>query len=221
MKAFWAVFTIVVSLLIDQSSKLWVKTHMYLQQSFDIFGDWAKIYFIENEGMAFGLEFGGEYGKLALSLFRVFAVMGLGYLLYYLIKKKEPTFLIVCISLIFAGALGNIIDSLVYGVIFSKSGYYGEVATMFPEGGGYAPVFYGKVVDMLYFPLIEGFWPNWMPFIGGDHFIFFRPIFNVADSCITVGIALILIFQRSFLFAENEQEEIDDKPIEENLNITE
>lgn len=207
MKAFWAVFTIVVSLLIDQSSKLWVKTHMYLQQSFDIFGEWAKIYFIENEGMAFGLEFGGEYGKLALSLFRVFAVMGLGYLLYYLIKKKEPTFLIVCISLIFAGALGNIIDSLVYGIIFSESGYYGQVATMFPEGGGYAPVFYGKVVDMLYFPLIEGFWPNWIPLIGGDHFIFFRPIFNVADSCITVGIALILIFQRSFLFAENDKDE--------------
>ncbi|MEG1615538.1 MAG: lipoprotein signal peptidase [Bacteroidales bacterium] len=186
-----ALLIIFLVLLVDQASKIWIKTHMTMHQSFEI-TPWFFIYFTENNGMAYGIELGS---KLFLTLFRIVAVGGFSYYLWRCIKRKAATGFIACLSLIIAGAAGNIIDSIFYGRIFSNS--YGQVATMFPEGGGYAPFFYGKVVDMLYFPLFRFNWPEWMPFVGGEEFLFFRPIFNIADSAITVGVALLFIFYRN------------------------
>ena len=187
-------------LLIDQSLKIWVKTHMEYNESFEIFGlKWAMIYFVENPGMAFGIELGGNYGKLALSLFRIFAVGFLIYYLRHLIRSNIGFGLLTSFSLILAGAVGNIIDSAFYGMIFSESPFHGGLAEMFPEGGGYAGFLHGKVVDMLYFPIIEGRFPDGMPFWGGKQFLFFKPIFNIADLSITLGVINILLFQRSFL----------------------
>lgn len=196
-----------LGLLIDQVSKIWIKTNMYLGESHEVFS-WFHIHFIENKGMAFGWELGGEYGKLILTLFRIIAVSGLGYLLFKLIKDKASYVIVLCIAMILTGALGNIIDSVIYGQIFSASGGYGKVATMFPDGGGYAPLLYGKVVDMLYFPLVSGRWPEWLPFIGGNSFAFFRPVFNIADSFISVGIFLMVLLERKFLFG-NEAEKAE------------
>lgn len=172
---------------------------MSLGQEFEIF-PWFIIHFIENEGMAFGITFGGEYGKLALSLFRIVAVVFIGFFLRHLLQTKAPNGLIISMSLIMAGAIGNIIDSTFYGVLFSSSTYT-QVATFLPEGGGYASLLHGRVVDMFYFPLFEGTYPEWLPYVGGNTFRFFQPIFNIADSAITCGVAAIIIFQRSF-FAE-------------------
>lgn len=169
---------------------------MFLGEEFPVLGDWFIIHFTENNGMAFGIEFGFEYGKLFLTLFRIVVVAIIGFYLFRLPRKTTSTGLLVTGALIFAGAVGNIIDSVLYGVIFDES--YNQIATFLPESGGYAPVFYGKVVDMLYFPLIEGFFPDWLPIWGGEHFLFFRPVFNVADSAISVGIFSLLLFQRSF-----------------------
>jgi signal peptidase II len=156
--------------------------------------------------MAFGFEFAGEYGKMFLSIFRILAVIAIGWYLFKLAKKKDIPFgFIVSISLIFAGAIGNIIDSLFYGMIFEQS--YGHVSAIFPEGGGYAGFLHGKVVDMFYFPLINGHYPDWLPVWGGDQFIFFRPVFNIADSAITVGIFSILIFYRKYFNKLEEQKE--------------
>ena len=181
-------------LLIDQISKFWVKLNMTIGESFSVLGDWFQIYFIENNGMAFGWELGAQYGKLVLSIFRIIAVALLFYFIYYLSKKKIKFGPLFGISLITAGALGNIIDGMFYGMIFSESSFY-QVATLFPEGGGYAGFLQGKVVDMLYFPLFT--FPEWVPFFGGQ--IFFSPIFNIADSAITIGFLYLLIFQWSFL----------------------
>ncbi len=175
---------------------------MYLGQEFKI-ADWFIIHFTENNGMAFGMEFAGENGKLFLSLFRIIAVSGIGYYLYTLVKSKAKTLLITSMSLIFAGALGNIIDSTFYGVIFSGSEF--QIAQLFPADGGYASFLHGKVVDMFYFPVVEGYMPDWIPFWGGQYFIFFRPVFNVADSAITIGVILLIIFQ-SFGQTSKEQE---------------
>lgn len=184
-------------LTVDQVSKIWIKTNMYLGQEHTILGDWFIIHFTENYGMAFGLEFGGEIGKIALSLFRIAAVAGIGYYLFtYSRKPTTAKGLIVAGSLIFAGALGNIIDSAFYGLIFNDS--YHQIAELMPEEGGYAPFLHGRVVDMLYFPLFSGTYPSWLPVWGGEDFLFFRPVFNVADSAITVGITMIIIFQRRF-----------------------
>lgn len=191
-------------LLIDQSLKFWIKTNMYLGQEFHIAGNWFIIHFTENNGMAFGLEFAGEYGKLFLSLFRIAAVAGIGYYLNYLVKTKAHGVLISGMAFIFAGALGNIIDSTFYGMIFSSSEY--QLAQLFPEGGGYATFLHGKVVDMLYFPIISGHFPDWLPVWGGDYFTFFRPVFNIADSSITIGVILILLFQ-SVIFKEQPKDE--------------
>lgn len=188
-------FTILILLIIDQVSKIWIKTHMEQGEEFLILGlNWARIHFVENEGMAFGLSLGGVYGKLALSIFRLVAVSFLFYLLYRMIKSEEHRGLILAFSMILAGALGNIIDSLFYGMIFSASPYHGGLATLFPPEGGYAPFLMGKVVDMFYFPMFNGHFPDWMPVWGGEDFEFFRPVFNVADSCIFTGICLFFIF---------------------------
>lgn len=180
---------------------------MPLGDEFSVLGDWFKIHFVENNGMAWGMSLGGEYGKLFLTLFRIVAIGGIGYYLYSLIKSRKNELLIISISLVFAGAVGNIIDSLFYGIIFDASGSY-YVAQAFPADGGYASLFHGKVVDMLYFPLFDGFYPDWFPIIGGDYFEFFRPVFNIADSSITIGVSLLIIFQKRF-FVEAEEEELN------------
>ncbi len=183
-------------LIIDQALKIWIKTHMYLGQEFKI-TEWFIIHFTENKGMAFGFEFGdGKGAKLFLSIFRLLAIGAIGYYLYSLIKKNEKVGLIFCISLILAGALGNMIDSAFYGLIFNES-YY-QIATLFPPEGGYAGFLQGKVVDMFYFPIIQTHLPSWVPFWGGEEFIFFRPVFNIADSAITIGVISLLIFQKKF-----------------------
>ena len=183
-------------LAIDQISKVWVKTTMTLGQEHHI-ADWFILHFTENVGMAFGMEFGGEMGKLALSIFRIIAVMAIGWYLFSIIKKGAENIVIIAISLVFAGALGNIIDSTFYGIIFNDS--YGHVANLFPEEGGYSSLLHGRVVDMFYFPLIEGVFPEWLPIWGGNRFLFFNAIFNVADSAITIGMALVILFQKKFL----------------------
>jgi signal peptidase II len=191
-----AIIVVLLVLIIDQVIKIWIKTHMLLGQEYNIFGDWFYIHFTENNGMAFGLEFAGKFGKIVLSLLRIFAVMGIGWYIYILCKKNAPLGLVISVSLICAGAFGNIIDSAFYGLIFNES--YLNVATLFPENGGYSTFLHGKVVDMLYFPLVEGHYPSWFPFWSGEEFTFFRPVFNIADSSITIGVTLIIIFQKKF-----------------------
>lgn len=160
--------------------------------------DWARIHFVENKGMAFGLEMGGAAGKYALSIFRILMVGLLGYIIKGLVEAKESKWLIVCFSLIIAGAIGNIIDSMVYGLIFSASSFHGPVAQFMPEAGGYAPFLQGKVVDMFHFPMVTTTWPEWVPKWGGSSLEFFRPVFNVADAAISVGVIAILLFHRRF-----------------------
>lgn len=193
-----AVFIITAILLIDQTVKVWVKTHMFRGESIKI-ADWFYIYFTENNGMAFGMEI---FSKMFLTSFRIVAVGFIVWFLYKAIRKALPTGFIICMSLILSGALGNIIDSVFYGLIFSESNVYGDVATFVPFGEGYATWFHGKVVDMLYFPLIETNWPTWVPFVGGEHFIFFSPIFNIADAAISCGIVAIVLFYGKYLSRE-------------------
>jgi signal peptidase II len=194
-----ALIVIFLILIIDQIFKFWVKTHMYLGEEYHVFGNWFLIHYTENEGMAFGMKLGGHSGKLVLSIFRIIAVILIGIYLYLLTRKETKTGLIICISMIFAGALGNIIDSSLYGLLFSESSYHNhQVAVFLPEGGGYSTFLHGRVVDMLYFPLVEGRLPDWLPIWGGNDFIFFRPVFNIADSSITIGVFILIIFQRRF-----------------------
>jgi len=186
-----------IVLCIDQFLKIWVKTHMEYGQEFGILGlPWARIHFVENEGMAFGLSLGGNLGKLALSVFRLVAVGFLIYIIHSLIKAKETFGVILSFSLILAGALGNIVDSAFYGLIFSVTPYHGGVATLFPEGGGYASFLFGKVVDMLYFPIIDTTFPDSFPIWGGQRFQFFRPVFNISDAAISTGVITLLLFHR-------------------------
>jgi len=193
-------------LIADQVLKIWVKTHFAIGDEIVVFKNWFILHFVENNGMAFGFEFAGNYGKLFLSIFRVVAIVAIGWYLFKLTKKKDVPFgFIVCISLIFAGAIGNCIDSLFYGIIFNHS--YGQVATLFPNGGGYSGFLHGRVVDMLYFPLIEGRYPEWVPKLGGNPFIFFRPVFNIADSAVSVGIFSILLFYRNTFNKKAEEKE--------------
>lgn len=191
-----SVLVIFIILFIDQVSKIWIKTNMMLGQEYHVLGDWFIIHFTENNGMAFGMELGGTTGKIILSIFRIIAVIGIAWYLNHLIKLKAPQGLIICISMIFAGAVGNILDSAFYGMLFNES-YY-QVASFLPEEGGYSSFLQGKVVDMLYFPIIKGQYPNWFPFNAGERFIFFRPVFNIADSSISVGVAFLLIFQKRY-----------------------
>jgi len=188
-----ASIVIFLILLIDQISKIYIKTHFSLGEEI-VYFDWFRIHFVENEGMAWGAKIPGEYGKLILTLFRLVAIVGIGYWLWDAVRKNSSRILILSIALIFAGALGNIIDSVFYGLIFEDS--HSQVATMFPADGGYGTLFHGKVVDMLYFPMWEGFLPEWIPFWGGKYFTFFDPVFNIADSSISLGVILLIVFNR-------------------------
>ncbi len=184
------IILILLILIADQVLKTWIKTNMFIGQEFHIIKDFFIIHFTENNGMAFGMEFGGEAGKLALSLFRILAVGGIGYGLHYLIKHKYHRGFILCVAMIFAGALGNIIDSVFYGVIY-----------------GYEKLFHGRVVDMFYFPILRGNFPDWFPVWAGEEFIFFRPVFNIADAAISVGVFIILLNQKIYF-----KEEIKEVP---------
>ncbi len=201
-----AILTVVFSLLIDQASKIWVKLSMTLGESIPYIGDWARIQFVENEGMAFGMSFGVGLGKFLLTMFRIVAVFFITYYLAKIVKEKNSSKgFVFALALILAGAVGNIIDSIFYGKIFTDS--LGRVATLFPQQG-YAGWFHGKVVDMLYFPILQPGvikWPSWIPGVGGQWIEFFPFIFNVSDACITVGVILILLFQKRFLQENNTQ----------------
>ncbi|MBQ2951804.1 MAG: lipoprotein signal peptidase [Prevotella sp.] len=189
-----AVIIVIAILLIDQILKIWVKTNMHLHECITI-TDWFKICFIENKGMAFGMEIGS---KLVLSLFRIVAVSVIGYYIYLQVKQKARTGYIVCLAMVMAGAMGNIIDCMFYGLIFNASSEF-YTSYFVPFGEGYAPFLMGKVVDMFYFPLIVSTWPDWMPMVGGEDFVFFSPIFNFADASISVGVVLLLLFYRKEL----------------------
>lgn len=197
---------ILLVLLLDQGLKFWVKTNMHYGDDIRIFGlDWALIHFVENNGMAFGFSFGeGTEGKLLLSSLRIVAVGFLVYYINFLLRLQVSFGLLASFSLILAGALGNILDSAFYGMLFSASPFHGGLATFLPEGGGYAPFLQGKVVDMFYFPIFRGNFPEWLPFMGGRNFIFFRPVFNIADVSITAGVINIMLFQRKFFTRDNE-----------------
>lgn len=196
-------------LFLDQFIKIYIKTHMYLGESYRISGEWFYLHFVENPGMAFGLQLGGDYGKLLLSVFRLAAVAGIGIYLWKLFSKNVRPLLWICVGLIFAGALGNILDSVFYGKFFNTSDAWDQnIAEFMPEAGGYAGWLHGQVVDMFYFPVIEGHWPEWMPdwsFLpeAGEEILFFRPVFNIADASISVGVFLLIVFQRR-LFGKQE-----------------
>lgn len=193
-----AYLIVVLVLLIDQISKIYIKTHFMIQEKVNVFS-WFQIYFIENEGMAWGAEIPGSYGKLILTLFRIIAVGGIGWWLYDSVKKNQSVYLIVSIALILAGAFGNIIDSVFYGLIFDHS--HGQVATLFSDKP-YGTVLHGKVVDMLYFPLFDGTFPAWFPIWGGEQFSFFNAVFNIADAAISVGVGILIVFNKK-AFAKN------------------
>jgi signal peptidase II len=197
-----SILIILLILFVDQALKIWIKTNMMLGDEIVIAKNWFIIHFVENNGMAFGIEFGNSIGKYFLSIFRIIAVGAIGWYISKLWKREVNFGVIVCFSLIMAGAIGNILDSAFYGLIFNES--YGNVANLFPAEGGYSAFLQGKVVDMFYFPLISGTYPSWIPYLGGGDFVFFRPVFNVADSSITVGIISILIFYKGFF---------DEKPV--------
>jgi signal peptidase II len=193
-------------LAVDQALKIWIKTNLSLGEEIVVFKDWFILHFVENNGMAFGFEFAGEYGKLFLSIFRIIAVIAIGWYLFRLSRRQEIPFgFLVSIALIFSGAIGNIIDSMFYGMIFNHS--YGQVADFLPEGGGYGTFLHGRVVDMFYFPVIQTTLPEWLPLWGGKEFIFFRPVFNIADSSITVGIFSILLFYRKQFNTPDKEEQ--------------
>ncbi len=178
---------------------------MAIGDSIPIFGHWAYIHFIENEGMAFGWKLfgGGVFGKIFLSLFRLLAIGGISYYLFLITRQKKPFLYIFSISMILAGAAGNLIDSIFYGIIFDASGPF-FTSTLFPAEGGYAPLLQGRVVDMFYFPIVEGVYPNWIPWLGGDYYQFFQPVFNVADASISIGVVLLIITQNKRYALENE-----------------
>lgn len=190
---------IIILLVIDQAFKIFIKTHYYLGEEHKVLGEWFKLHFVENEGMAWGLQLGGEFGKITLTLFRLVAVIWGTFYIRRLIRKKAAKGFIICVSLIYAGAAGNLLDSMFYGLIFNASDpYIHNVAQFLPEQGGYADFLHGRVVDMLYFPMIDTVLPNWVPFWGGKTFTFFDPVFNLADFYISFSFFVLLIFQKKF-----------------------
>ncbi|TAL41311.1 MAG: lipoprotein signal peptidase [Chitinophagaceae bacterium] len=201
------VFLIIALIIIaDQALKIWIKTTYPFGHVTDVMGQkWFQLYFIENEGMAWGWKFGGEWGKMALTLFRLAAVIFGTWYLGRIVKQKYNRGFIICAALIYAGALGNLIDSMFYGLIFSRSDYY-TLAAMFPSGGGYAGFLHGRVVDMLYFPIIKSTYPSWVPVWGGNEFEFFSPIFNIADASISIGVITLLLFQKRFFKRHHKEE---------------
>lgn len=201
VKPLYIALFILLILLFDQVVKIYIKTHFYIGQEVKVFGmNWFKLHFVENEGMAWGWKMGGEWGKIALTLFRLVAVIAGTFFIRDFIRKRYHKGFIICSALIYAGALGNLIDSMFYGLIFQDSDpYIQNVAKMVPMGHGYAGFLHGKVVDMLYFPLVQNaHYPAWVPVWGGDEFEFFRPVFNIADASISVGVITILVFQNIF-----------------------
>lgn len=206
MKLRSAVIIILLILIADQALKIWIKTSFPFGHVMDVMGiPWFKLYFIENEGMAWGWKFGGEWGKMILTLFRLVAVIFGTWYLGKLIRQNYSKGFIICACLIYAGAVGNLIDSLFYGLIFEDSSYV-HVAKMFPEEG-YAGFLHGRVVDMLYFPMVRSTFPDWIPFVGGHEFEFFSPIFNIADASISIGVITLLVFQKRFFQKRSEREE--------------
>ena len=191
-----ALLLVLLVLIIDQTIKFWIKTNMLIGDEIFVLGDWFRLHFTENIGMAFGIELGGSYGKLVLSIFRIIAISGIIWYLFNISKNNSHWVTIISISLVLAGAIGNIIDSAFYGIIFDSSS--NQIASIFPENGGYGKFLHGSVVDMFYFPILNGVYPSWVPFIGGDTFQFFRPIFNFADASITTGLVMIIMFRKKF-----------------------
>lgn len=200
MKARQIILLILLIIFADQALKFYIKLNYYTGEEHKIIGSWFRLHFVENEGMAWGWKFGGGFGKIILTLFRLVAVIWGSFLLRDFIRKKYHKGFIICAALIYAGALGNLLDSLFYGILFEQSNPFSQnVARLLPPGGGYAGFLHGKVVDMLYFPLItNAHFPSWIPFVGGDDFEFFRPVFNLADASISAGVIAILLFQNRF-----------------------
>jgi len=192
-----SILLILLLLVADQTFKILIKTNMVIGEEYSVMGDWFRLHFLENNGMAFGMEWGGKAGKAALTIFRMIAIAGICRYLVSIIKKKAHPGLVLSVSVIVAGAIGNLIDSAFYGMIFSESWH--TPAVMFPEGGGYSSFLHGRVVDMLYFPVIDTHWPEWSPIRPNETFVFFRPVFNIADASITTGVLIILFFQKKFL----------------------
>ncbi len=182
-------------ILIDQVVKFYIKLHFEYGESVDVFGDWFKLYFVENPGMAFGLEFGGVVGKYLLSIFRIASTVIMFFILAHYHRSNATMWVKVGMSLVIGGAIGNIIDGTFYGIIFDESTYQ-YTATFLPENGGYAPLLQGRVVDMLYFPLIDTQLPSWLPIFGGENFQFFKPIFNIADTAVSFGVGLLILFRK-------------------------
>ena len=212
------VFLIIFLIILgDQALKIWIKTNFHFGHVMNVLGlPWFRLYFIENEGMAWGWKFGGEWGKMILTLFRLAAVIFGTWYIVRIIKHKYHRGFIVCAALIYAGALGNLIDSMFYGLIFEESSY-NNIAKIFPAHG-YAGFLHGRVVDMLYFPLFEGIFPSWFPFVGGKEFLFFSPIFNIADASISVGVITLLLFQKRF-FKKHHREELN-STVETSTTVT-
>lgn len=208
-------------LIVDQTIKILVKTNMTIYEQHPVLGNWFILHFVENRGMAFGLNLPGNYGKVILSLFRLLAITAIGFYLAHLIKLKAHPGLLITMSLIMGGAIGNMIDSAFYGLIFSQSTSF-EPAVLFPQGGGYDTFMHGNVVDMFYFPILSGKYPEWIPRLGGQSFTFFRPVFNIADASISVAVILLLFRQKKYfahmekkeeVIVSNEQEEVDKPPV--------
>jgi signal peptidase II len=211
MKSKHLVFIILAIIFADQALKFYIKLNYYAGEEHHVLGSWFRLHFVENEGMAWGWKFGGGIGKIILTLFRLVAVIWGTFLLKDFIAKKYHKGFIICAGLIYAGALGNLIDSMFYGLIFENSDpFMNNVANLFPKGGGYTSFLHGKVVDMLYFPLVDFMMPTWVPFLGGKPFTFFDPVFNLADASISVGVITILIFQNTFFNKEEEATKVEE-----------
>jgi signal peptidase II len=219
VKARQTVLLILLVIFADQALKFYIKLNYYAGEEHKILGNWFRLHFVENEGMAWGWKFGGGFGKIILTLFRLVAVIWGSFLLRDFIRKKYHRGFIICAALIYAGALGNLIDSLFYGLIFDASNPFSQnLAKMFPAGGGYAGLLHGKVVDMLYFPIITNtHYPSWIPFVGGEDFEFFRPVFNIADASISVGVITILVFQNRFF---KKHEAVQHATVETNSEVS-